>query len=101
MPTYTIKEVSTTSHKLSDVMLYCLVLKPAYTVKEVSTASVMIILFSAYACLYCQRSLNCFYNAYKKCQRSLKSRFILFLLFLQLGKNNKILTSCWPAAGSR
>ena len=64
MPTYTIKEVSTTSHKLSDVMLYCLVLKPAYTVKEVSTASVMIILFSAYACLYCQRSLNCFYNDY-------------------------------------
>ena len=31
-----------------------LVLMPAYTVKEVSTASIMIILFSAYACLYCQ-----------------------------------------------
>ena len=38
--------------------------RPAYTVKEVSTASTMVILFSAYACLYCQRSLNCFYNAY-------------------------------------
>ena len=35
---------------------------PAYTVKEVSTASTMLILFSAYACLYCLRSLNCFYN---------------------------------------
>ena len=35
---------------------------PAYTVKEVSTASTMVILISAYACFYCPRSLNCFYN---------------------------------------
>ena len=35
---------------------------PAYTVKEVSTASTMVIPFSAYACFYCPRSLNCFYN---------------------------------------
>ena len=38
--------------------------RPAYTVKDVSTASTLVILFIAFACLYCRRSLNCFYNAY-------------------------------------
>ena len=46
-------------------IMHTLEVRPAYTVKEVSTASTMLILFSAYACLYCLRSLNCFY--YVKC----------------------------------
>ena len=36
---------------------------PAYTVKEVRSLNCFYyILFSAYACIYCPRSLNCFYN---------------------------------------
>ena len=55
---------------LSKKSQYCfyninfLVVVPAYGVKEVSTAFTVLIPLSYYACFYCQRSLNCFYNAY-------------------------------------